>query len=360
MKKSLLIVATTLLFFVSAAFISCSGNSNSEEESGSLTLQAKRTSITANGIDAAKLVATKGAEDVTKRVEFWQIGTDGAADVKLTTNMFSTKVAGAYTIEARYTAEGVKEVSNRVTITAKEETKETFFRRVLLMQFTSIFCQSCPATDKNIDGIEHGEEYADRIVRTTLHSNGMGADPMQIPVVEQYRLDFGVEGFPALVLDLVPTSKMGSPSVDKIKSGLQHQMDGYPAICGVAIESTFDAATRKVNFTAKVKSSEAGDFRVVAFLVEDKIIGTQTGQIGYEHNNTVREILSNSRFGDKLGTLAANAEQTKQFSTTLKAGWVAENMRVVVCALNNVNDEFIGNNAATCPVQGLIAYKYNK
>ncbi|MEG0498783.1 MAG: Omp28-related outer membrane protein, partial [Alistipes sp.] len=80
----------------------------------------------------------------------------------------------------------------------------------------------------------------------------------------------------------------------------------------------------------------------------------------YEHNNVVREMLSMSLYGDKLGTMTANQELTKKFSKQLNGDWKPANMRVLVCALNNVNDDFCGNNSAVCPLNGSVDYKYNE
>ncbi|MEG0498784.1 MAG: Omp28-related outer membrane protein, partial [Alistipes sp.] len=171
-----------------------------------------------------------------------------------------------------------KEVSPRVDISAKEKSKEVFYRRMFTQQFTSTGCVACPNMNKTLNKIQQQQEWSDRMTRATFHMNfGNVMDPMHLSITQQYMIDLGMSGLPYVMFDLVKSSKINNGEAQVIEQ-MQRVMESYPAICGVAIESTFDTATKTVNFTAKVKASSPGEFRILAFLIEDKIVGAQSGE----------------------------------------------------------------------------------
>lgn len=347
------------LFFLSTAVVSCGGTDEPTND-GLLMLKPNTNEIKANGIDKVTFAVTKDAATVTLKSEIWQIAGADGVDTRLEGNSFSTKQTGSYTFEARYTVDAETFTSERVTIKAVEPISEVFFRRLLTMQFTSTDCPSCPGLSTVLNRLEASETWGGRMVRTSFHMNyGGNIDPMNIELTQQYAVFLGFSGLPSCIFDLIPETREISDE-SKIVAHMERLQSGYPAACGVAIEATYDEASRTVNMTAKVKASETNEYRVLVFLVEDHIIAAQNGSFPYEHNNVVRKDFSAALMGDKLGSITAGSEQTKTYTATLQGDWKAENMRVVVCALNKVGDTFYGNNSTECPINGSIDYKYNE
>ena len=96
------------------------------------------------------------------------------------------------------------------------------------------------------------------------------------------------------------------------------------------------------------------DYRIAAYVVEDKVVGEQmqsTGQVdkSYTHRHMVRKMLSSNVRGDSLSEVAAETEVEKTYTFEVADDWNVENLSVAVLILD---DKGHVNNMATCAVDG--------
>ena len=135
--------------------------------------------------------------------------------------------------------------------------------------------------------------------------------------------------------------------------------------CGVAIDSEYDDSTRKLTITGKVISEfDNNRLKTLVYLIENDIQYAQGGYSGlepYYHQNVVRDLLSNSYYGDKLNQVIANVEKTVIKTTTLNSSWDASNMKIVVCvmATKDGGNSYYVTNVTECAVGSSVNYIYN-
>ena len=103
------------------------------------------------------------------------------------------------------------------------------------------------------------------------------------------------------------------------------------------------------------------NFRIAAYVVEDKVVGEQTMSTGtvnrsYTHRHVVRKMLSTNVRGESLGSIAAGMEKEKTFSFMVDKDWNLSNLSVAVLAID-ANGHV--NNMAVCAVDGgTMDYEY--
>lgn len=276
----------------------------------------------------------------------------------LTGNSFSTSVAGSYTFEATYK----DYTSNRVTITVKDNQiqpeppatgeSKNFVRHIAVMEFTGAWCSWCPDGYNLLKLVFDTYNYTDRAHIIALHDNTAGTDPMGIALTNEINNAFGTVSFPGFVIDLRDAGEIGSNS-SGIRDALKRSDNEYPAHSGVAVKSEFDVATGKGKFTAKVFANTADTYRVAIYIMEDGIVYPQKqGSLtidNYTHNHVVRQMLSASYKGDRVGDLIAGQEQSVEYEYTLEDGIIAENCHI--CALVIDSTGYV-NNMNICELVG--------
>ena len=367
MKKLLNIM---MLFALGGALMSCSGNSGDDPAAsdGVLRLSADKTTISANGVDRVTFSVTYGNQDVSKSgATLYLIEKNGeAVSERQSSWLFGSREEGTYVFEARYYTGGQNlksESQITVTVTAAEKVEEVFYRKIFGQYFTSIGCHNCPQMNAVLKGLD--QQYKERLVVATFHTDFSGIqDPMTVAVTMDYMINVLFQnGLPAFYLDLNPnTSCYGTTTEKTTIANIENTLAKYPATCGIKIESSYDAATRRLSANVTVKASVTNEYRILAFLVEDGIVYPQEGaSADYVHDNVVRAALSTQLIGDRLNTIEKDAEASKPYSMTLSEDWNADNMRLVVCVLDTTNGaDFVGSNAATGGINEPIDYAYNE
>lgn len=354
MKRFFHILSFTLLAGVVAG---CSdGNDNGVPQG--LSLVPSKTTLQADGKESITFQVFQDEADVTSQATIWQLaGTEGT-DTQLKSATFSTSTAGTYKFEARY--EG--EVSPQVTITATEVNKpaqpEKYYRRVCLMKTTGVECPQCPNGDREIKTLEE-RSFPDRLVIISFHGYTSN-DPMNVPYTPTLLSTFKWlgSGFPGVAVDMRAGTTGNLYTLTK--AAINASLSEYPATCGLRIDSK--AANGKLDITVGITSNTGGTYKIGAFLAEDNIIYPQKdGGLtidDYQHNHTVRLMLSKTLTGDALGDLAADTEKVANFSATLDSAWELDNLQVVVYA---VDASGYVNNAAHCPANNQsVDYQLNE
>lgn len=354
------------------AFSACSGNTDEGEYR--LTIRPDKTEIYADGAQVVSFTVCYGAEDVSRSADMhitWE--KDGVpADMAAGKNTFSTSEPGTYYFTAQYAAGNQVVHSDKVMVTAVEPesvASSGFYRKMLGMEFTSIFCISCPFLAEAIENI--CDAYPGRLVPVSFHCDFMGADPMTMPMNAKFYEKVANmkddKALPLFAFDMRKSTRDIINEYAKIESEMLLQFEKYQAFCGVAVSSEYDPSSGKVDVEARFITDVSGEYRCHIFLVEDGVEYTQAGHDGsspYLHDNVVRAIASDNVFGSKLNKgnpLEPGKEYVYTKSFTLNEEFDAENMRVVACILSAGSDDaFHVNNTNECGLNGTAGYLYEE
>ncbi|MBR0335494.1 MAG: Omp28-related outer membrane protein [Alistipes sp.] len=331
-----------------------------------LTISADKSTISADGADAVTFTVKYGATDVSKDKSVNIIRTFNGEQMELGAgaNSFTTTVAGRYTFKARYYMGGEYISENEVTVealSAVSDGAQNFRHKLLGMQFTSIGCPNCPTLSSVIKSIQSSQP--ERLVPVSFHLDYTIPDPMRIDMGDTYYKTLKGIGLPMFNLDLYNGEEMTS-NRSVIESEMKKRVENYPPTCGVAITTSYDAQSRELTITPRIKSNTASSYRYLVMLVEDGIKVEQYGVTGdYTHNNVVRAVLSDNIYGSRFNngaTLAVGVDTqlSAPIKTTLKSNWKAENMRVVVSALSTYDGgkSYNCNNTNECEIGKSVGY----
>lgn len=221
-----------------------------------------------------------------------------------------------------------------------------FVRRVCVMEFTGTWCAMCPDGASVLNYLVD-RQYAGKAFALAFHNDDIYALPQEQELFNM----FGYSGYPAYVTDMRDVGLLTDGGCD---DSIERSLYDSPTNCGVAVSSAYDKESSQVSVTAGVTASKTMNFRVAAYVVEDKVVGEQTMSTGsvnknYTHRHVVRKMLSSSVRGESLGSIAAGSEKEKTFSFTVEEGWNTANLSVAVLAID-ANGHV--NNMAVCAVDG--------
>lgn len=372
MKQSLLTIlrwasrVACLALCVALAW-GCRGSEGGEEvPEGELRIFADKTTIVANGVDKVTFTLMYGSQNVSTAEEvqlaWWKDGVENRGrwgEVE-----FSTVEAGVYDFRAIY---GSQQSSNVVRVVVEEEpatgAERDYAQMFAGFQFTSVYCSGCPSLTQAIKAVQ---QRGLNLVPMAFHRN-MGPtmiDPMtfEMPKKEDYLYACGSSGdaLPFFCVNMVSgktlTAVYDRTNGSEVEAVMDYVAERYPAECGVAIESRYDEARREVEVKAKLTTNRSGYYNYQIVLLEDGIAFDEE-----VCDNVVRALSSTSRYGHKWndGEVCRKCEEVEGVQTVkLNAAWKADNMRVVVLAIDNVGRIVV--NCNVCTVGESVDYKIEK
>lgn len=309
-----------------------------------VVLKMDKDQIAADGKDAVNFTVIRGSVDCTAEA---QIIVNGKVIVG---NKYTTSVPGTYLCSA--VVDGIR--SEEVSFEAMNMTVENsrFEKHVALWEFTGAWCTMCPSGYSTMNFIlSRNETYSNTVHMMAFHSDSSGEDPMAIPQTDEIQSHFGIEalGFPSFMMDMYESG--GLSDATEFRNALDDVFAGNTPHCGVAVSSAIAGGTAKV--TVKVLSELAMTYRVAVFVVEDHVKGPQKdGMLShaeYDHRHVVRRVVSSSFLGDRLATVAADEEVSKEYDIELDPEWNLDNTYVYALAVNS--REFV-NNMNCCLLDG--------
>lgn len=249
-----------------------------------------------------------------------------------------------------------------------EKITSVYQQKMIAMQFTSVGCVYCPNLAASIKSVQ--EEQAGKIIPVAFHLNYGDADPMALPQCEKFykRVVFDDEqsvSLPMLALNFRKGSQKIVDQEDKILSEMAYQAENFSTSSGVAINTTYDNSSRKLEVTARFISEVTQSAKYHIILVEDGIKYEQTGSetAEYTHNNVFRYISSDNLKGTDLNLgkpLTPGMEYQVTKTITLKNDWNPSAMRVVAVMLtpdDAAGKNFGCNNANECAVGASVDYQ---
>jgi len=241
-----------------------------------------------------------------------------------------------------------------------------YAKKMIAMQFTSVGCTNCPLLASALKDVD--KNYPDAIVPVAFHLDfGEYTDPMTLPVNTKFYkalADGSALSLPMFALDFRKPSQHIVNEYSKIVSEMTLQSEKYPAVCGVALESSYDKVSRSVEVKAKFRSDVYSEYRYHIFLLEDGVEYFQAGSDveAYVHDNVLRAMSGDNILGAKLNSgepLEPGKEYEVVKKMTLAQEWNEDKIRVVVAMLgtddegktffsNNVNWCALGRSAGYC------------
>ena len=367
MKQFKLYLATLLATILGVASCTEPADPAAGVPEGVLRIFADKTSIAADGVDNVTFRVMFGAKDVsnekTMKIVYTVSGKEAAMAPGAST--FSTTAPGEYVFKATLYSGGNHVSDNEAVIIASEVAgRKNYFQKVIGEQFTSVGCVNCPSLSHNIKEVQ--TQMPGVLIPLSFHMDYNMADPMTIEATGLFYKAYGMSGLPYFNLNMRKQEGGVSREPAGMISAIEDELEMYPATCGVAIETSYDSATRKVTVTSKLTSNVAARYKYHIFLLEDGISATQSGANGdYIHNNVVRKMFAPDITGmniNKKNPFTPDVEVTAVNSAELERDWNPENMRVVVIAMTTADGgvTFNCNNANECPLGGSADYILNK
>lgn len=295
-----------------------------------------------------KVVLTDSRTETIKHIQELQLKTKGIS------------VANGETLTARITKVNGRETNlPGFQIKIEGVADKSFARKVLLEQFSTENCSSCPGAHRYLDKVLAEETYADHFVWVTHHV-GYERDTFSLPESEALLFFYEKqendgtysESAPAMLLDRTHTEFKHSfdgydytmlpvyPSQDEFNRKLLDEAIARPAFVSVDIKEACDPKTRKLDLTisgrAYKESLDADNLYLNLFLVEDDIYSRRQAGAGtaddggrkpvYQHG-VIRQISLGG--GGKKLTLDDKGEYTYSTSLNIPKEWSAANMRIV-------------------------------
>lgn len=317
---------------------SCSGNVDPEEVKTELTLKADKTELVADGKDQIIFTVTYGFEDVTSAAEIKCTSGEGS----VSQGRFCTDREGTFTFQAKYN--GTE--SDPVNISAVKPAESRFERRVCIMEFTGSWCSQCPEGATTLNYLT-GKAYKDKAFALAFHN----ADAYALSEEQDLYAMFKWSGYPAYVTDMRDSGLVNEGGCG---GSIERSLYDIPTHCAAAVSCSYDSASGQVTVNAKVFSEQTMDYRLAAYVVEDKVKGEQTLATGevqedYTHRHVVRQMLSADVRGDKLGKISTGEETAATYTFKVNEEWNLENLSVAVLAIDD-NGEV--NNMAVCAADG--------
>ena len=219
-----------------------------------------------------------------------------------------------------------------------------FQRHVCVMEFTGTWCAQCPegATLLNylIDRQYKGKAFA-----LAFHND----DIYTIPQEQELKNIFKWSGYPAYVTDMRDSGLLNEGGCD---DSIEKSLYEVPTHSSVAVSSSVEGTAATVQ--AVVVSQSSMNYRLAAYVVEDKVKGEQTQSTGqvqkdYTHRHVVRKMLSADVRGDSMGEISEGSEKSKTYAFEIDPAWNLANLSVAVLAIDK--DGHV-NNMAQCAVDG--------
>jgi hypothetical protein len=214
-------------------------------------------------------------------------------------------------------------------------------RKVLVEEFTGIWCPNCPDGRTILDGIITANP--DRVVPIGMH-NG---DIYTIPYETTLEANLGVAAFPRAGIDRFTYSGGNAFVMSRgYWAGAVAARLNVASPVEILIYTDYNPTSRlvtvKVDYTFMAAVSE--ETRLTCVLMEDNLVATQSGATGaYTHMDVCRALLSGDVWGDANNPASVTSGQsfTKTYTYTLPATMNENNIHVAA---------FINKKVGTSPV----------
>jgi hypothetical protein len=249
----------------------------------------------------------------------------------------------------------------------------TFTKKVLIEEFTGAWCGYCPDGAYRVKNLINDNDG--RVVGVSLHAGNPTGDAMEIAHTNYLETTYQNTGFPSGMVDRVSIDGFTSLNRGYWEYVANDQLL-KTAVCGLAIISEVNGQNATVEVHAGFSSTLNGaDYRLTVYLIEDGVTGEGYGYdqrnydntiaespfynlgdpiIGYEHNHTLRAVLSES-LGDEISpsSLVSGGEHIETYTVDLSS-YNKNNLSIVafVTYIGSTITEHEIMNVQKCDIDG--------
>ena len=243
----------------------------------------------------------------------------------------------------------------------------TFTKKVLMEEFTGTWCGYCPDGAHIVESIINDNNG--NAIGVSLHDG----DAMEVAHTNFLEATYQNTGYPSGMVDRF--SFNGSTSLNRgYWESVANAQLSATAVCGLAIISEVNGQNATVEVHAGFNSTLNGDYRLTVYLIEDGVTGTGSGFdqrnsyntvpgpfynlgdpiVGYEHNHTLRAVLSES-LGNPISpsSLVSDGEHIETYTVDLSS--YNKNKLSIVAFVNYVglsSTEHEVMNVQKCSIDG--------
>lgn len=246
-----------------------------------------------------------------------------------------------------------------LSVQAQDE-KQTYTRKILLEQFTTVNCGWCPpgadritsaiGTATNIIWIKHHAGFGEDFLTNDIHREllALYGGSTFAPAMSVDRTRFNEE-------DAGPVGSVGQVSAIRTLFASAKQVATYCKV--IAPEITYNPSTRRVSGQVRVRFGDEiwdANTRITVFLIEDSIVGNQNDYTdhgnwtNYVHMGTVRAALTGI-WGDNLEVDAQERTAVHNINYVLPAECEYSHCKLVAFVTNhdasNINNRKVLNAA---------------
>ncbi len=224
-----------------------------------LTVYLSRDTVENNGWDMVSItVKDANNNDVTSTSSLY-LNSNGFATL-LSNKVYYPSNTGIFTISA---AAGSL-TSNKAPLTVITTSAAAFSHKILVEDFTSIYCGYCP---REIYDLDSYTSLHYKCAWVAVHSTGLGADPYAFQYCSNMESNYGVTGYPTTIVNRRLTWQEDTAT-------LNNESAKWTCL-GLAINSTVGATT--ISGTAQVKFNVTTNkpLKIVIAMVESGLLANQ-------------------------------------------------------------------------------------
>ncbi len=220
-------------------------------------------------------------------------------------------------------------------------------RKVLVEEFTGVFCQNCPAGSQFLESLK--ENYEDKLVIVSIHAGFFAR------TYNESKHDFKTDESEALQNFLGAPVAYPSATINRIlPTGtdsralsqnewaiiIEEQLKTETPI-DIILNLTWNNELRKLKILTITRTSEniESPLFVTVFLIEDRIIDPQNSPEGvvldYMHNHVLRDVMTPVSGLLLANNWVTNQSEQKEFQVQIPHLWVETNLSVVVAIHEN-------------------------
>lgn len=336
-------------------------------KSGNAELTADVSTIYSYESSVVTFTLTQEGVDVTNESTLYLIP-EGGEPIPQEGFTFSSTEPGIYNF---YATKGTVS-SNRISILVSEAEKPSswsFKERSLILEFTATWCGPCSLMKAGIKSLEQ-EGWDDGYAAECHSGDGMAVNSILSPLAT---LAVGSQSFgiPMVTFNFDKTLKQEgcmstvAANAQVIKQLTDQANNAYPCTSGAKV--TFDEADGSMKVTADIATSEVGNYKASAWLLEDNIQEDQNAYAEaqeWDINNHINVIRAVSYTEDLTGEPMFSGENSAQrfewnFQTSALKNQNTENALVlVIIAKQEESGNYIVNNVIRCYFGETVEYEY--
>ena len=358
--------------FAALAFAACDEKQPDQKEplptpTGDITLTADKTAIQI-GDTVTFTVTDAENQDVTSQAYIYD------EDYNDVGSQVTFNESGSYSFFATVGAAN----SNYVTVVVMAEVPEVpedpdpeyfnFNYRALVIDQTGVNCGYCPNATDVLRSLENTEGLNEHYNEVTCHAGGYASgDPGNSAAANALNAFQGsyISGYPCILVNF--HGQPASYAYNYVKSKLEEYVNACAGAVKVGASLAVTGDESAVYAAAQVKSGEAKEYKITAWLLESNIYSpNQAGATKDYHkiyNNALRnmshEYTKTNVQGDSY-TFEANEVKDLAFELPIiSTKWMVENMSVlVVISAKDANGRWEVANSVVCKINESKEFEY--